>query len=185
MTFVLCNVYAPTREHKKDQNDFIQLLKNTLVPFANENLIIGGDFNFYLNLMLDKIDLMSNKNDNPHYRNEIISMLDSMDLSDAFRTMYPKWRRYTWHSQGKSSRLDYLFISDHLLNDIANFKILPGLHSDHSILRLSLGTNTSKRGKGLWKFNNSLLHHPTYVNKIKKKQSKTAKYNTKNLKIRV
>ncbi len=160
-------MYAPTREHKTDQNNFIKYLKETLIPYANENILLGGDFNFYLDLKLDKIDTMSNKSDNIIYRKEIISMLDSMNLTDCFRDLFPNIRRYTWHSKGKSSRLDYRFISEHLLNELGNYKILPGLHSDHSIIYINLGNGTLKRGKGIWKFNNSLLHDKKYVNEIK------------------
>ncbi len=62
--FVLCNVYAPTQEHKQDQNNFAIKLKNVVAPFMNENILLGGDINFYLNPKLDKLNIMSNKNDN-------------------------------------------------------------------------------------------------------------------------
>ncbi len=61
---------------------------------------------------------MSNKVDNIIYRKEIISMLDSMNLTDCLRDLFPNKRRYTWQSTGKSSRLDYWFISEHLLNGL-------------------------------------------------------------------
>ncbi len=112
---------------------------------------------------------MPNRNDNPIYRNEIHSILESMALSDAFRTLHPKSRRYTWHSRGKSSRLDYFFISEHLLNELLSFKITPGLHSDHSILNITFGSISNNRGKGLWKFNTTLLHDEKYVSQVKKK----------------
>jgi len=172
--FILCNVYAPTREYKLQQINFTKNLKSALLPFENENLLVGGDFNLYLNPKLDKLDTMSNKGDNPVYRNEILSLLDSMAISDAWRNLYPLSRRYTWHSHGKSSRLDYWFISEHLLNNLTEYKIMPGLHSDHSILKINLGHNNLNRGRGYWKFNNNLLHDLEYVSQIKKfiKESK-------------
>ncbi len=90
-----------------------------------------------------------------------------MILTDAWRDLNPNSRRYTWHSRGKSSRFDYWFISEHL-NNLANYKILPGLHSDHSILKISLVNNILNRGKGFWKFNATLLHDQEYVTNIKK-----------------
>ncbi len=165
--FVLYNVYAPTQEHKQDQNSFAIKLKNVLAPFMNENILLGGDFNFYLNPKLDKLDIMSNKNDNMVYRNEIQALLESMGLTDCFRNLYPNLRRYTWHARGKSSRLDYRFISEHILNDLTSYKIEPGLHSDHSILKIQIGSNNLARGRGFWKFDTSLLHDITYVNEIK------------------
>ena len=78
-------------------------------------------------------------------------------------------------SRGKSSRLDYIFISEHLLNDINKCSIQTGLHSDHSIVNLELNCDKLNRGRGFWKFNNNLLHDIDYVNLIKKtiKECKT------------
>ncbi len=51
--FILYNVYAPTQEHKQYQINVIIKLKNMLTPFMNENILLGGDFDFYLNSKLD------------------------------------------------------------------------------------------------------------------------------------
>ncbi len=83
------------------------------------------------------------------------------------RALNPNSRRYTWHARGKSSRLDYLFISEHLLNDINECKINPGLSSDHSILSLELNPYKINRGKGLLKFNLKLLKDMDYVKLVK------------------
>ncbi len=50
-------------------------------------------------LKFDKIDTMSNKSD-IIYGKEIISMLDSMHLTDCSRNLFPNIRRYTWHWRG-------------------------------------------------------------------------------------
>ena len=165
--YILCNVYFPTRDHKTEQNNFMKILQDHLSPFENDNLLVGGDFNLYLDPKLDKLDTMTNKNDNHEYRSNLISLLDTMDLSDAWRNLYPLSRHYTWHSRGKSSRLDYFFISEHLLNELTCYKILPGLFSDHSILEIKLGNLNVARGRGFWKFNANLLHDPDYVKKVK------------------
>ncbi len=70
--------------------------------------------------------------------------------------------------RGKSSRLDGWFISEHLLKEIESYKILQGLHSYHSILKIEIGNNKIPWGKGFWKFNNSLIHDTDFVHKIKK-----------------
>ena len=60
-------------------------------------------------------------------------------------------------------------MSDHLLNSVNDVKILPGLHSDHSLLYLDLVSgNIDNRGRGYWKFNSSLLHDTEYITIIKK-----------------
>ncbi len=63
--------------------------------------------------------------------------------------------------------MDYWFISDTLLNELETYRILPGLHSDHSILKINLGNEFHNRGKGFWKFNTTLLHDTKYVEKVK------------------
>jgi hypothetical protein len=44
---------------------------------------------------------------------------------------------------------------------------MPGVHSDHSIISVEIGKNLETKGKGFWKFNSSLLHHPDYVFEVK------------------
>lgn len=46
--------------------------------------------------------------------------------------------------------------------------MIPGLHSDHTILNIKNGNSPNNRGKGLWKFNTLLLHNEKYGNQIKK-----------------
>ncbi len=70
-------------------------------------------------------------------------------------------------------RLDYLFISEKLLNDIHQISIKTELHSDHSIVTLERNSNKLNRGRVFWKFNNNLLHDIGYVNLIKKTISET------------
>jgi exonuclease III len=165
--YIICNIYAPTLDHKVEQINFSKRIQNKLFQFENENIILGGDFNLYFNLKVDKQDNMKNKCDNINYRNEILSLLDVFNLTDAWRELFPETRRYTWHARGKSSRLDYFFLSEYLMNDLTSYKIIPGLHSDHSILSLTFNNTNKNRGRGFWKFNNILLHDIQYVKNIK------------------
>ncbi len=95
-------------------------------------------------------------------------MLESFNLIDSWRILYPDVRRYTWHARGLASRLDYLFISEHLLNVNNTVNINVRLFSDHSILQASFEISSGQeRGRGIWKFNNTLLHDQEYVKEIK------------------
>ncbi len=38
--YILCNLYAPTKDHQLEQNNFISLDKNEFALFENENIII-------------------------------------------------------------------------------------------------------------------------------------------------
>ncbi len=50
---------------------------------------------------------------------------------------------------------------------LETYTILPGLHSDHSILTINLGNKFHNRSKGFWKFHTTLLHDTKYVKKVK------------------
>ena len=51
---------------------------------------------------------------------------------------------------------------------ILDVSTLPSYRSDHSSVVLSVKINEFKKGKGLWKFNTSLLKDREYVEEIKK-----------------
>ena len=162
--YTIGNIYAPTRNFAKEQ---VSVFKEFIVELGEnitENVIIGGDYNLYMNPRIDKLDSMPDSNDNENYRKDIISFLEVYNLVDVWRVVNPDKRIFTWHRGNIRSRLDYFFISEHLLNVVATVDISPGIHSDHSLLSLSLNTGTTQpRGRGFWKFNSSLLGDPEYV----------------------
>ena len=69
----------------------------------------------------------------------------------------------------KQGRLDYILTSEKFSNIIENFDIKHVYRSDHSLVVVELKFNTFERGRGLWKFNNNLLHDREYVEKVKQK----------------
>ena len=84
----------------------------------------------------------------------------------------PDKKFFTWHQGNKRSRLDYIFISEHLLNYVEDSGILPAIQSDHSRITLSLKTgNEATKGRGFWKFNSSLLHDQNYVRDLTRQHS--------------
>ena len=78
---------------------------------------------------------------------------------------------YTWHNstKGISSRLDYWFISDSLLNDISNGCIKTELFTDHDSVHFTLNYSDESHDcvPGYWKFNVSLLRNPEYLGLVK------------------
>jgi exonuclease III len=113
--YTIVNMYAPTRNFCKEQLSVFRQLLEHLSSFCLENVIIGGDFNLYLNPRLDKLDCMPDSNDNPEYRENILSFLETHDMIDLWRIIHPYKRVFTWHRGDKKSRLDYFFTSEHLL----------------------------------------------------------------------
>ena len=43
--FILCNVYAPTKDHTEEQSNFLTKLREECLQYLDSNIIIGGDFN--------------------------------------------------------------------------------------------------------------------------------------------
>ena len=87
--YILANIYAPVRSKYQEQLTFIHDLKERLAPLADNSLIIGGDFNFYMSKQLDKVDSMSDSNDNTSYRDEIKQLLETYSLVDVYRVLNP------------------------------------------------------------------------------------------------
>ena len=54
------------------------------------------------------------------------------------------------------------------MQSVNDLKILPSYRSDHSTVVLTIEINDFVKGKGLWKFNVSLLKDRAYINTVKK-----------------
>ncbi len=63
--YTIANLYTPVRGLKQQKLDTFSFLQDFIQHFKLENTIIGGDFNFYLNPRLDKLDTMPDFQDNP------------------------------------------------------------------------------------------------------------------------
>ena len=135
----------------------------------------AGDWNIVLD---SELDCKGYQNiNNPRAREELIKKMEEHELLDAFREMNPGKRMFSWKRWGslKFARLDYFLISNSLLPYVQNVDILPALYSDHGPILLEIDFSRFQRGKGFWKFNNSLLGDPTYV-QIARKTIKEAVY---------
>ena len=133
-----------------------------------ENIIIGGDFNLYLHKTLDKINIAQSTLDNNGYREALVAFMENENLVDAWRILNPDKQTPTWNRNDQKSRLDYLLISDHLLNSIKCANIEPSTLTDHCLINLVIkGTNKQSKGRGFWKMNNSLLYDLSYIEGIK------------------
>lgn len=51
-----------------------------------------------------------------------------------------------------------------MVANVIDVKLYPPLQSDHSIVVLTIRTHEEHRGRGYWKFNNSLLKDTDYIN---------------------
>ena len=129
--------------------------------------IFVGDWNVAMNQNEDTCNYQSVNN--PLARLEIIRKMNEHNLIDVFRELHPTAKTYSWKQWGskKFARLDYFLISDSLLPFVENAAILQACFSDHSPILLEIDFSRFTRGRGFWKFNNSLLQDSKYIELVK------------------
>ena len=168
--FLLVNFYNANTE--TEQLKIIQNLSTLLKQFEryhNKNVIFAGDINLFFNRKLES------SGGNPIVKirsiSKIFNLLEDFDLCNIWRIRNPKTKQFTFRQKHFSGviqrRLDYLFISNSLQESIGKIEILNSLQSDHSPIKCCFNTTFNYiRGKGLWKFNNSLVENKESVEKM-------------------
>ena len=130
----------------------------------NVRIIFAGDFNI---LFSSKLEARGSK---PiPKRKSIIKLVDikeSLDICDIWRIRNPKRQNFTFrqnHSTGFiECRLDYIFVSN-WFQEFVYYTVLPAMSIDHSPVLISLSNDNSDTGRGLWKYNSSLVYDEFYV----------------------
>ena len=161
----LCNIYAPNDQ--ANQLPFLQELNNCIIDKTElTSLIVGGDWN----CTLTKKDKMGGAPWKPTiYSNLISTSMEMFDLIDIQRIRHPKLRKFTYESKSLrlKSRIDFFLIAKDLSVTIKKSEIIPAIAPDHNAISISLTLpNKCPRGPGFWKFNNTLLKDPQYIDKI-------------------
>ena len=98
-------------------------------------------------------------------------ILHVRSLIDPYRQLYRDSFRYSWRKKNpfRQARLDFFLFTESMLTNLKNCTIDPSYRSDHSMIILSLVFNPFNKGKGLWKFNNSLLYEKDYSKIVREK----------------
>ena len=108
----LANVYGPSTG---DNPDFFEKVFNLVNQIDNETVVIGGDWNCFLNPTIDSRNYASNPS-RPRTRAKLLNCMSDFNLVVVFRKLYPDKRAYSWRKfkSIKQSRLAYFFISEDL-----------------------------------------------------------------------
>ena len=159
----LVTIYGPN----EDRPDFFRKIADSIEEIGNDTCIMVGDFNVVQDQNLDTFNYLHVNN--PKAKECILTIKDELNLKDPYRELYEFEKSFTWRRPHplKQARLDYFLISENFMPSVQSHKILPSYRSDHSTVVLSFQINDFKRGKGLWKFNNSLLRDMEYIKVVK------------------
>ena len=175
MKVTLLSLYGPNT----DSPAFFDDIMNIIDDFGNESYIICGDFNLVLRPDIDYNNYCHVNN--PKAREKVLEIVDERCLIDPFRELFPNLHRYTWRKKNplKQARLDFFLCTEDMLTNLKDSKIEFSYRSDHSMIVLELEFNPFLRGKGLWKFNNSLLYDKEYIDIIKQEIERKLKMQKK------
>lgn len=151
------NVYGPN----VDDPNFFRKIFDLLPDLSTTNLIIGGDFNCYLDPYLDRlssrvppiiksVDVLNN-------------LMRSVNLVDVWRLQHPTDRDYSFFSHVHKSytRIDFFLIDAKLIPGVLQSKYHSILISDHAPLTMLVQLALPKSHYA-WRFNPSLLSEKTF-----------------------
>ena len=156
-------MYAPNA----DDVGFFERFFSSLPDLSSYSLILGGDFNCWLDPVLDR------SSPNPGIMSKSASLIQSFlsnyAISDVWRCFHPNGREYSFfsHTHHTFSRIDYFFIDDRLLQFSRSCEYQSIVISDHAPVVLSMALPGLPRTERYWRFNSTLLSDNDFVNLMK------------------
>ena len=160
--FMLCSTYAPNKDNPQF---FVDLVEKTFD--ISENRIFIGDFNVTMEA-IDRRGLGSNNEKACEVLHEIMT---EMNLTEIWRDRNPGVQTFSYQRRKPTiaaSRIDYALISRGFDNQIASCFYIPSIRTDHRSFFMSIHFSDHQRGRGYWKFNDSMLRNETFVQELLK-----------------
>lgn len=166
MQMVIINVYFPTADKEKEQLDLLKSIKDLAEKFNECHKVLLGDFNVVMNSMLDRKRHHNKGIDNESFRKELMNVMEDNSMIDIWRIRNPQKVEFSWHRNDIGSRLDYILIEESMENRIVSVGMESSPFSDHRMVKMAIDLRVPNKGRGYWKFNNSLLEDDNYCNLI-------------------
>ena len=157
---ILANVYAPN----SDDDAFFRRLFSTLPDMSSHYLIMGGDFNCWLDPQLDR---SSSKVPMPSKSAKVIqSFMKEFSVSEVWRYFNPSKREYSFfsHVHHTFTRIDFFFVDDRLLPSISACKYDAIVLSDHAPISMNVYFKNRPTARTPWRLNTRLLLNEDFVN---------------------
>ena len=119
----LVNLYAPS---SGDHPEYFEKNEKDIDKIANNYILIGGDWNLFLNPALDSSRYRAVNR--PRARKKVYDLMLKYDLIDSWRELYPEKKKYPWRrfKSFVQGRLDYFLLSQALNVQVKNANISPG-----------------------------------------------------------
>lgn len=156
---VLANVYAPNI----DDVGFFEHFFSSLPDLNSHSLIFGGDFNCWLDPLLDR---SSTKPASLSKSASLIqSFLSTLDVSDIWRHLHPNHKEYSFfsHVHHTFTRIDYFLIDNQLIPAVKSCDYQSIVILDHAPLTLSMCLPNLPPIRRRWRFNSTLLSDAKFV----------------------
>lgn len=166
-SLLIINIYAPPT-NDREKIDFLHTLQRDIALYIDqeeENVVILGDFNIVNN---NKLDIISGEPHSINSVNELNKCINDLQLNDIWRLEHPNVKRYTWKKpkDSISRRLDYIFISDALIQFSRDSDIAFLGFSDHSAISFILDFTAFQKGPSTFKLNVNVLKNVEFIDRI-------------------
>ena len=168
--FVVVSVYFKPQLAPEQFTEILSDISQKINHFEQNRVLWMGDFNIALDPVLDTTTIYQHTQLHAVCRKREIlhSLMDTHDLSDVWRSIYPKSTRYAvWSTTagGKVAltRTDLFLTSPAFSTSVVGTSIEPSYCSDHNPLKLNMVIGDKVLNRGYWKFPEFLLNDPSYV----------------------
>jgi hypothetical protein len=154
------NVYAPSgAENRAHREEFFNVELPTILPVTPGPLVLAGDFN----CILETSDTTGAVPRSP----ALARLQHGIGLHDVWRD-HGRTPGYTHYAPHSASRIDRIYVTPPLHNQIIGTELLAAAFTDHMAVVLWLSAPTfQEQGRGYWKLNLSLLRDATFQEDLK------------------
>lgn len=156
---ILANVYAPNW----DNDNFFRHLFSVLPDTSSQHLILGGDFNCWIN---PKLDRSSVRHNTPSKSAKVIqSFMEEFKVSDPWRFFNPSGKEYSFFSQVHHTftRIDFFLIDNRLISSVELCSYNAIVISDHAPVSMKMCIKELEGTRPPWRLNTRLLSDEQFV----------------------